>query len=177
MSLDNTDLDALVAQFSDRSLPPVSQWNPSVQRPIEMRIDSSGKWYYNGSTINRARMVALFSTILRRDGEDYFLVTPQEKLQITVENVPFIAQLMSVSGAGQQQKLEFTDNVGNVFTAGQGNRLWMEEFNQQAMPYVIVRDALPALLSRPVYYQLAELITEENQISGVWSDGVFFALQ
>lgn len=176
MSLEKNDLEALVAQFSARDLPPVSGWNPTVERTIDMRIDRTGQWHYHGSTIERARMVALFSTILRRDGEDYFLVTPHEKLRIEVEHVPFVAQLMSVSGAGQAQQLEFTDNVGNVFTAGEEHRLWMAQFDGQTMPYIIVRDKLPALLSRPVYYQLAELITEKDQASGVWSGGVFFAL-
>ena len=127
MSTANIDLQALVAQFSDRDLPPVEKWSPSVERTIEMRIDRAGKWHYNGSVIERPRMVALFSTILRKDGEDYFLVTPQEKLRIEVENVPFIALLMQVTGAGQDQVLEFTDNVGNIFIAGAAHRLWMEQ--------------------------------------------------
>lgn len=176
MSPEKTDLEALVAQFSARDLPPVSGWKPTSERQIDMRIDRTGKWYYNGSSIDRARMVALFSTILRREGDGYCLVTPHEKLRIEVENVPFVAQLMSVSGAGKEQQLEFTDNVGNVFTAGGGHRLWMAPFDGQSMPYVIVRDELPALLSRPVYYQLAELITNESDESGVWSGGEFFAL-
>lgn len=176
MTPEKTDLEALVAQFSARDLPPVSGWNPANERQIDMRIDRAGRWHYNGSSIERARMVALFSTILRREGEGYCLVTPHEKLRIEVENVPFVAQLMSVSGTGKKQQLEFTDNVGNVFTAGEGHRLWMAPFADQSMPYVIVRDELPALLARPVYYQLAELITEENEVSGVWSGGKFFAL-
>lgn len=177
MSHDNTDLEALVAQFSARDLPPVAGWNPDVVRTIDMRIDRGGRWYYHGSAIERTRMVALFSTILRRDGNDYFLVTPQEKLSIQVEDAPFIAQLMNVRGEGRAQQLEFTDNVGNVFTAGQDHRLWIEQRDQQSIPYVIVRDELPALLSRAVYYQLADLIIEEGESDGVWSDGVFFTLQ
>ncbi len=174
---DSFDLQQLVSQFSDRALPPVASWNPSVQREIDMRIDHAGAWYYNGSEIKRQRMVALFSTILRRDGERYFLVTPQEKLAISVEDVPFKALLMDVSGAAEQQQLTFTDNVGSQFTAGTGHRLWIEEQGEQAAPYVMVRDRLPARLSRPVYYQLAELVCENNGLTGVWSGGVFFSLQ
>lgn len=174
--MEKSDLEALVGQFSARDLPPVSKWNPSVERSIDMRIDRTGRWHYNGSSIERARMVALFSTILQREGDTYFLVTPHEKLRIEVENVPFVAQLMSVTGEGHAQQLEFTDNVGNVFSAGEGHKLWMGQFDGQSMPYIIVRDKLPALLSRPVYYQLAELICEEEQGSGVWGGGVFFPL-
>lgn len=171
------DLQALVAQFSNRDLPPVTDWNPAVERRIDMRIDRTGKWYYNGSAIERTRMVALFSTILRKDKENYYLVTPQEKLQIVVEKVPFVVLLLNVIGAGNNQKLEFTDNVGNIFTAGADHRLWMEQDGDQSIPYVIVRNELAALLARPVYYQLAELVLEVDGAAGVWSDGEFFPLE
>ena len=177
MSVEKIDLQALVAQFSNRDLPPVSQWNPATERAIDMRIDHNGAWHYNGSVIERVRMVALFSTILRREGDRYFLVTPHEKLAIEVENVPFIVQLMQVSGKAENQSLEFTDNVGNVFAAGADHQLWMAEHSGQSLPYVVVRDNLPGLLSRAVYYQLAELVIERGDTLGVWSDGHFFHLQ
>ena len=177
MSTEKVDLQALVAQFSSRDLPPVAQWNPISERTIDMRIDHNGTWYYNGSAIERARMVALFSTILRREGERYFLVTPHEKLAIEVENVPFVVQLMEVTGDAQGQCLEFTDNVGNVFVAGNDHPLWTADYAGQLLPYVMVRENLPGLLSRAVYYQLAELVIERDDHYGVWSDGVFFPLQ
>lgn len=177
MSAGKIDLQALVAQFSGRDLPPVEEWNPSSERRIDMRIDRAGQWYYNGSVIERARMVALFSTILRKDEQEYYLVTPQEKFRIEVESVPFMVQLMDVTGEGRQQKLEFTDNVGNTFTAGRQHRLWIEQTGEQSIPYVIVRAQLEGRLARPVYYQLAELITEFEGTAGVWSDGEFFLLE
>ena len=33
----------------------------------------------------------LFSTIFRKDGDDYFLVTPVEKVGITVDDAPFVS--------------------------------------------------------------------------------------
>ncbi len=176
MSFNNESLESIVEQFSARELPPVTQWNPAQQREIDMRIDAAGRWFYNGSAIDRIRMVALFSTILRRDGEEYFLVTPVEKLKIVVEDVPFVAQLLEVSGSGRDQCLRFTDNVGNCFTADKDHRIWIDHQSNESRPYVIVRDNLAALLARPVYYQLAELIEDSVQGTGVYSGGAFFPL-
>ncbi len=177
IDLQNDSLDALVRQYADRDLPPVANWHPETIRESDIRIDSAGRWHYRGSEIERARMVALFSTILRLDGDDYFLVTPQEKLRVDVEDVPFVVQLMEVTGSGADQRLSFTDNTGNRFTAGSENRLWVEHDANESKPYCIVRENLAALLARPVYYQLAELIVDVNTQSGVYSDSVFFPLE
>ncbi|OED43064.1 hypothetical protein AB833_04575 [Chromatiales bacterium (ex Bugula neritina AB1)] len=170
------DLQELVSLVSGREAPPVASWNPSVQRTIDMRIDRSGGWFYNGSSIKRERMVALFSTILRREADGYYLVTPGEKLRITVDDVPFIALLMDVTGEGVGQNLRFTDNVGNVFCADHEHPLWLQSKGEQTIPYVMVRDQLPARLAIPVYYQLADYVSFHNGVTGVWSSGEFFPL-
>ena len=172
----NDSLDALVRQYADRKLPPVASWHPETTRDSDIRIDSVGHWYYRGSRIERARMVALFSTILRRESDNYYLITPHEKLRVVVEDVPFVVQLMEVTGRGTAQQLRFTDNTGNRFTAGSQNKLWIAHGDNESKPYCIVRDNLAALLSRPVYYQLADLIVRVNSQIGVYSDGVFFPL-
>jgi hypothetical protein len=169
-------LEMIVEQFSARTLPPVAEWNPQRVRDIDIRIDDRGTWYYHGSAIDRARMVALFSTLLTKEDGEYFLVTPVEKLRITVEDVPFVALLLEVSGSGDRQCLGFTDNVGNQFVAGRDHRIWIDHRTNESRPYVIVRDGLAALMARPVYYQLAELVVESAQGCGVVSDGVFFPL-
>jgi len=168
-------LEALVEQFSSRALPPVKDWNPQEQRSIDMRIDRAGTWHYNGSAINRQRMVALFSSVLRREADRYFLVTPAEKLEISVECAPFVALLLEVSGQGDSQTLTFTDNCGNRTVADQEHRLWLDESAEQ-LPHIMVRDNLPALINRAVYYQIADLLIERNGVYGVWSAGRFFML-
>jgi len=122
-------------------------------------------------------MVALFSTILWREDDSYFLKTPHEKLKIEVETAPFIAVLMAVAGTGESQSLSFTDNTGNQFKADAQHKLWLTETDAgESVPLIIVRRDLPALLSRAVYYQLADLIVERNAEMGVWSEGIFFTL-
>ena len=171
----DTTLDSLVAQFDTRAKPPVENWKPERTSAIDIRIDRQGCWYYQGSSIERSRMVALFSTILWREENEYFLITPQEKLRIEVEDAPFVAMLMDVNGSDQNQSLRFTDNTGNQFHADTEHRLWLSQsHDDQPAPYVMVRRNLPALLSRAVYYQLAELLVEYQSVPGVWSEGVFF---
>jgi len=172
-----TSLESLVAQFDTRGKPPVERWNPDRVADIDIRIDRQGDWYYRGSKIERKRMVALFSTILWREDDCYFLKTPHEKLKIQVETAPFIAVLMTVEGEGESQSLTFTDNTGNQFKADAQHKLWLTETaSGESTPFVIVRRDLPALLSRAVYYQLADLIVERDSRIGVWSEGIFFSL-
>ena len=88
-------------------MPPVHKWNPPFLGDIDMRIARDGTWYYLGAPIKRPAMVKLFSSILRKDGDDYVLVTPVEKVGITVEDAPFVATDFEVSGEGEAQVLRF----------------------------------------------------------------------
>lgn len=163
-------------------LPPVHLWNPPFCGPIDMRIARDGTWYYQGTPIGRKPMVRLFSTILRHDADGWFLVTPVEKVGITVEDAPFVAVLLEVEGEGEGQLLHFTDNVENRFTAGPEHPLRVETdgLSGEPAPYVRVRGNLEALIHRNVFYQLVELAVEQEhngqRFLGVWSAGAFFSL-
>src|SRR5262245_18155486 len=103
-----TDPEPLFAQLAadrERKRPPVSRWNPERLGNSAMRIDSSGRWYYHGSEIRRLEMVKLFSTILRREGAQHYLVTPAEKLTIDVDDAPFVAVEMEATGVGVDQRI------------------------------------------------------------------------
>ncbi|MGH8376595.1 MAG: DUF1285 domain-containing protein, partial [Pseudomonas sp.] len=93
-----------------KGLPPVHLWNPDFCGDIDMRIARDGTWYYLGTPIGRKPMVKLFSTIIRRDGDDYFLITPVEKVGIKVDDAPFVAIAVDVEGEGEAQVLRFTTN-------------------------------------------------------------------
>lgn len=164
----------------DKSLPPVEKWNPDFCGEIDLVIRRDGTWVHEGTPIGRARLVRLFSTVLRREGDDYFLVTPAEKMAITVEDAPFIAVLMRREGEGAAQRLVFTTNVGDETVAGEGHPI---EFRKdletgEGAPYIEVRAGLEARIARAVFYDLVEL-GETREIDGekafgVRSDGVFF---
>ena len=135
-----------------------------------------------GTPIGRPAMVRLFSTIIRRDGDDYFLVTPVEKVGITVDDAPFVAVSLRVSGQGEAQVLTFVTNVGDEVEAGAEHplRVELDAQTQEPSPYVHIRANLEALIHRNVFYQLVEL-AQAREIDGqpwlgVWSGGVFFPI-
>jgi hypothetical protein len=164
---------------SGRALPPVERWNPAHCGDIDIRIARDGTWFHQGTPIGRKELVRLFSTILRKDGEDYVLVTPAEKMRIVVEDAPFTAVLLDVSGSGRRQTLTFTTNVGDQTVAGRGNpiRVETDPVSLEPSPYVHVRRGLEARMARAVFYQLADLAVQgEDGMLGVWSDGVFFPI-
>jgi len=173
------DPGSLFAELKKRKGPaPVHLWNPDFCGDIDMRIARDGTWYYMGSPIGRKPMVQLFSSVIRRDGDDYFLVTPVEKLGIKVDDAPFVAVEMAVSGAGRDQLLTFRTQVDDVVTADAAHpiRVVMAKDGQPS-PYVLVRDRLEALISRAVFYDLVELgVPGDNGVFGVWSAGFFFPI-
>lgn len=163
---------------SGRSLPPVEKWNPAHCGDIDIRIARDGTWFHQGSPIGRKELVRLFSTILRKDGEDYVLVTPAEKMRITVEDAPFQAVLMEAQGEGAAQMLTFTTNVGDVTVAGAENPIRVETDPKtgEPAPYVHVRRGLEAKIARAVFYPLVDLAVVRGGTLGVWSGGSFFAI-
>ncbi len=173
--LDLAEIARLAAQ---RRLPPVDQWNPSHCGHSAMRIARDGTWYHEGSPIGRPAMVRLFSTILRREADgSYVLVTPAEKLDIEVEDAPFVAVEVRSEGAGRDRMLAFRLNIGDLVVAGPDHRLRFESRDDGPHPYLGVRSGLEALVARPVYYELAEIaLAEGGDPPGLWSGGAFFAL-
>ncbi|GAC1031215.1 DUF1285 domain-containing protein [Pseudomonas sp. No.21] len=173
----------LLAQIpKEKGLPPVHLWNPDFCGDIDMRIARDGTWYYLGTPIGRKPMVRLFSTIIRRDGDDYFLVTPVEKVGITVDDAPFVAVSVEVSGEGEAQVLRFVTNVEDEVEAGAEHpiRVETDPITQEPAPYVHVRTNLEALIHRNVFYQLVELAVvrelDGRNWLGVWSGGQFFPI-
>lgn len=171
---------ATAAGEKARGLPPVHLWNPPFCGDLDMRIKRDGTWHYLASPIGRERLVRLFSTVLRRDGDDYFLVTPVEKIGITVDDVPFLAVAMKVEGHGQEQVLSFTTSVGDDVRVDKEHplRFVVDGKTGEPAPYVLMRGRLEALINRAVFYDLVELGVEEkvdgDMWFGVWSSGAFY---
>jgi len=161
--------------------PPVESWNPDHCGDSDMRIARDGTWFHMGSPIGRLPMVRLFSTILRREPDGSFvLVTPVEKLSIEVEDAPFQAIEMKAEGEGEAMKLAFRLNTDELVTAGPEHALRFEAKETEAgpRPYLHVRRGLEALVSRNVYYELAQIaLANGSTPPGVWSNGAFFALE
>lgn len=176
--LTTMSLTEVARALADKRLPPVEKWNPAHCGDSEMRIARDGTWYHQGSPIGRAEMVRLFSTILRREPDGrHVLVTPGEKLDIAVEDAPFLAVEVKSEGAGADRRLAFRLNTGDLVVAGPANALRFETRDDGPHPYLHVRGGLEALIARPVYYELAEMaLGDAGDPPGVWSDGIFFPM-
>ena len=177
------DFDTLtladIARLADADrLPPVDRWHPDHCGDSEMRIARDGTWFHQDGPISRPAMVRLFSTILRREPDGrHVLVTPVEKLDIVVEDAPFVATALKAEGEGTNGRLVFQLNTGDLVAAGPNHGLRFVEGEDGPRPYLHVRDGLEALIARPVYYELAErALAGEGETPGVWSDGIFFPL-
>jgi hypothetical protein len=175
-----TGLDGVIAaakaQAPGRGLPPVHLWNPPHCGDIDIVIKKDGLWFHEGTPIGREALVRLFSTVLRKDPDGYHLVTPVEKMRITVEDAPFIAVRVDREG----ETLKFLTNVGDEVEAGPDNqiRVEMDPKTGEPRPYLHVRRGLEALIARPVFYELVELAEEretpEGPQLGVASNGAWF---
>ena len=163
-------------------LPPVNDWDPPFCGDMDLRITRDGSWHYLGTPIGRQALVRLFSTVLRRDPDgDFYLVTPVEKVRIRVDDAPFLAVGLEVDGEGESRRLTFVTNVGDRVTADAAHPLRVETADDgEPAPYLRVRDRLDALVSRAVYFELAELgharAANDGIDFGVWSCGCFFSL-
>lgn len=162
--------------------PPLHLWHPPFCGDIDMEIRRDGTWFYLGTPIGRAPLVRLFASILRREGEAYFLVTPVEKVGVRVEDAPFIAIDAEAHGEGAAQQINFTTNVGDEVTAGPANpiRCPRDPATGEPAPYVMVRDGLEARIDRKTFYRLVEIARtachEGADWLGLWSGGAFFPL-
>lgn len=178
------DILSLARELSDEGGTgdlPVEQWNPERCGEMDLVIKADGSWVHEGAEITRASLVRLFSRVLRRDvtpdGEDgYVLVTPAEKLDITVEDAPFLAVDYERTAGGD---LTFRTNVGDQVTAGPDHPITMRRSDHAGarVPYVLVRGGLEARLARPAYYRLMEEadVAEDGTLS-VTSGGERFVL-
>lgn len=148
---------------------------------FDMRIGRDGTWYYRGSAIRRKPLVTLFSSVLKRDNDGQFwLETPVERGRIDVDDAPFVAVALDISGSGDSQTLIFHTNLEETVTADRDHPIRVETDVEtgEPSPYIHIRNGLDALIVRSVYYQLADLAVslQDDDLLGVWSSGIYFEL-
>ncbi len=162
-------------------IPPVHLWNPEFCGDLDMEIRRDGTWFYMGTPIGRHALVKLFSSILKLEDGQYFLVTPVEKVGIRVVDKPFVAVDIEAAGAGAEQVISFTTNVEDTVIAGPEHpiRVVRDEEGEPS-PYVMVRAGMEALIDRKSFYRLVDL-GESHDVDGtdwfgVWSQATFFPI-
>jgi hypothetical protein len=176
-------LEALLRASTDGKPAPVEAWDPPYCGDIGMAIRADGTWLYQGSPIGRMALVKLFARVLRREADgQHFLVTPAEKVDVAVEDAPFLAVEMQADGRGEAQRLVFRTNVDDIVECGPERplRFVTEAASGGLKPYVRVRGRLEALLTRALYYDLVALAVPRSDAEpdrlGVWSGGVWWEL-
>lgn len=162
------------AAAASRGLPPVHLWNPPHCGEIDIVIRRDGVWMHEGSPIGRAELVQLFSTVLRLDPDGYHLVTPVEKLRVSVEDLPFRA----VSVTQEGEALVFVTDVGDRVEAGPDHAIVVETDAEtgEPSPRLHVRRGLWARIARPVFYELVERAALDDLRLSVTSNGERFDL-
>ena len=169
-------LAASVSAVKTRGQPPVHLWNPPFCGDLDMRIARDGTWFYQGTPIGRPGLVKLFSSILKKEEGKYFLVTPVEKVGITVDDAPFVAVDFDVEGHAETQILTFHTHVGDTAVAS-GDlplRVVRDPETGEPSPYVLIRANLEALIDRKSFYRLVDLGMHHDGWFGLWSSGTFF---
>jgi len=175
-------ITSAVKRAGEKGPPPVHLWNPPFCGDLDMRIASDGTWFYMKTPIGRPALVKLFSSVLKREADKYFLVTPVEKVGITVDDAPFTAVEMRLEGEGAARVLSFRTNVDEWVACGPEHTLRFDAEPETGglKPYVHVRRDLWALVTRALFYDLAELGEDRDvdgrQMFGVASGGEFYAM-
>ncbi|MGF1461924.1 MAG: DUF1285 domain-containing protein [Maricaulaceae bacterium] len=175
-----TDGFAAAARSAGDQLPPVETWNPPYCGDIGLEIRADGRWWAGGTPFTRDALVRLFARILRKDADGrHYLVTPVEKVDVAVEIAPFLAVRLDVQGAGEQAQLAFVTNLGDGVSVDADHPLWIEtdQVRGDPRPLVRVRGRLDALLTRSVFFDLAQHAVDDPVRGwGVWSSGAFWPL-
>jgi hypothetical protein len=179
-------LDAIagaVGQVAAKGAPPVHLWNPPFCGDLDLRIAADGTWHYLKTPIGRPALVKLFASVLKREGDKYYLVTPVEKCGIVVEDAPFLAVELKVETQAGRRILHFRTNVDDWVACGPQHALRFEPQGEPGglNPYLHVRANQWAKVTRALFYDLVALGEERDvggqRMFGIASDLEFFAMQ
>tara|TARA_X000000368_G_scaffold359675_1_gene303108 strand:+ start:133 stop:702 length:570 start_codon:yes stop_codon:yes gene_type:complete len=181
--MSSIDLENSIKKHIKGSQPaPVHLWNPPFCGDLDIHINSKGQWFYQKSEITRERLIRLFSNILKKEGEKYFLVTPVEKVGITVDDVPFIANEIFITSVVKENLIKFQTNVGDFVTLDELDKFYIsfKKETGEPNPYVRVRENLFAKIDRKCFYRLIDLCSNEKykkqSYFGFWSNKTFFPI-
>ncbi len=163
--------ETLIKAIGDNPLPPVEQWDPDYCGKLDLVIKADGTWLYEGTPLTHYKIKLLFSRVIKKEQNDdlkdnYFLVTPVEKLGIQVEWMPFVIVDHQIIKTGGHCIYEFNDNLENKIQLTDKSQIKFSKYNQQLLPIIHIRQNLYASFSRQCYYRLiaeAELIHQHDK--------------
>ena len=159
------DLQTLTKQIENLdAAPPFDKWHPPFCGDIDMVIKADGSWWYMGSPIGRERLVKLFASVLLKEGDEYFLKTPAEKVRIQVEDAPFVITQWQTHNTEEGPAIEVISNLGHAAVLSESHPLEVDNSNpDQPLPYVTLHRGLKALVHRNVFYQWVDIARSVNK--------------
>ena len=177
--MDIKQLEQALSQLSGNAYP-VDKWQPKHINTMDMVIKSNGQWMHEGDPITREKLMVLFSKILTKNGDAYYLVTPGEKIEIVVDDAPFVVVDYTIENKGQDdQTVWLITNIGDKVPLSAQYPLELR--GEQQRPYLNLWRGLDALLSRNTYYQLIDCADENTDFESntrllIRSQGQVFCL-
>jgi hypothetical protein len=155
-------LDKISTQLggTQKKMPPVELWDPPYCGEIDIQIKANGDWFYEGGIFKRLALIKLFASVLVKEinnnVDEYFLVTPVEKVKIKVDDAPFVlTQWQWVDEI--KSIMQVSTNLGDAFLLNADHPLMITESGDL---YVTVRRNLLAKVHRNVYYQWVDIADE-----------------
>lgn len=161
-------LEAITSQLSAKGIstsnkiPPVEDWDPEYCGEMDLQIKSNGDWFYTGTIFKRLNLVKLLASVLKFEDDEYYLVTPVEKIKINVDDAPFVLTEWHWQDESHTNMC-VKNNVGDEFVLDAEHPL---STNEAGELYVIVRRNLLAKIHRNVYYQWIDLAKEVQKKNG-----------
>ena len=146
----------------EEKYPPVHLWNPDLCEGVEMKIDREGNWFYQGSIIGRDKLKILFSRILKFENNRYFLVTPVEKVPVTVDLAPYM--IVDYEVDSDQKNIILKTNLDLSIPLDQDHKLEVKKIGDEYIPFVHVRNNIEGFISRSVYYSLIEIALKQDNV-------------
>jgi hypothetical protein len=145
-------------------------WQPKHVGEINIQIKADGQWFHEGRPFRRLALVKLFASVLRREGDTHYLVTPGEKLSIQVDDAPFVATVMELMENDDHQALIFTTTLGDSIIADEQHpiRVETDPVTLLPRPYIHFRNGLDALISRSAFFDLANMAQEVEHNGGTY---------
>ena len=157
--MDFSDLLQSVNSIEEK-YPPVHLWNPDLCEGVEMKIDREGNWFYQNSIIGRDKLKILFSRILKHEEGKYFLVTPVEKVPVTVDLAPYM--IVDYEVDSDHKNIILKTNLDLSIPLDNDHRLELKNIGDEHIPFVHVRNNIEGFISRSVYYSLIEIALNQD---------------
>ena len=140
-----------------RSIPPLDQWHPKHCGAMDLKVKANGERWHEGQLIKRQSLIDLFSTVLWKDDEKFYLKTPVEQIEIEVEDEPlFVNSVVQIQLEGLNY-IQLSTTTQDVVIVDQEHPIFIREFDGELRPYVHVRFGINALIQRASFFHLVEM--------------------